>query len=84
MNPIIEHNEECGGGRSIFINTFNYKVVLVENNNRVYESDIPLYVNKFGESIENNTTNKTIKLNKEEIKNALRIFINFSWTNNIP
>ena len=84
MNPIIEHNEKCGGGRSIFINTFNYTVVLVENNNRVYKSDIHLYVNKFGESIENNTTNKTIKLNKEEIKNALRIFINFSWTNNIP
>ena len=80
-SPIIKHNEECGGGRSIFINTFNYKVILVEKNN-IYNIDIPLYVNKFGESIESNTTNKTYKLNKEEINKALEIFINYSWTNN--
>ena len=80
-NPIIKHTEECGGGRSIFINTFNYKVILVENIN-IYESDIPLYVNKFGESIDGNTSNKTYKLNKGEIKKALEIFINYSWTNN--
>ena len=55
---------------------------MVENNNRVYESDIPLYVNKFGESIESNTTNKTYKLNREEINKALDVFINYSWTNN--
>ena len=80
-NPIIKHNEDCGGGRSIFINTYNYKVILVENNN-IYDSDIPLYVNKFGESIESNTTNKTYKLNREEINKALEVFINYSWTNN--
>ena len=45
--------------------------------------DIPFYVNKFGESIEGNTTSKDIKLNEEEINKALQIFIDYSWTNHI-
>ena len=80
--PITKHNKECGGGRSIFINTFNYKVVLCVDNNSL-EMDIPFYVNKFGESIEGNTTSKDIKLNEEEINKALQIFIDYSWTNHI-
>lgn len=81
--PIFKHNEECGGGRSIFINTYNYKVNLIDNINNIYESDISLYTNKFGENPDNRTTSKTIKLNQEEIKKSLDKFINFSWTNHI-
>ena len=78
--PIIEHNEECGGGRSIFINTSNYKATLVYKS-IIYQMDIPFYANKFGECIDNNITGKDIKLNEEEIKKAIKIFINYSWTN---
>ena len=79
--PLIEHNTKCGGGRSIYINTFNYKAVLVDYNNEKYELDIPFYSNKFGEIVDDYTTSKDIKLNKDEIYNALKIFINYSWTN---
>ena len=81
-NPAINHNEKCGGGRSIYISTYNYKIVLVDDDN-IYETDIPFYVNKFGEGIEENITPKDIKLNKEEMMNTLNIFINYSWTNNV-
>ena len=80
MNPIVEHNDECGGGRNIFINTVNYKAVLMDNK-YICEIDIPFYVNKFGECIDSNATTKDIKLNEEEIKKALKTFINYTWTN---
>ena len=64
-NPVFEHNMRCGGGRSIFINTGNYKVVMVDNKGP-NELDIPFYVNKFGESIDSNVTTKEIKLNEDE------------------
>jgi hypothetical protein len=78
-NPVIEHNLRCGGGRSIFINTANYKVVLIDNK-YINELDIPFYVNKFGESNDSNVTTKEIKLNEDEINKALKIFVNFSKT----
>jgi hypothetical protein len=78
-NPIVEHNIRCGGGRSIFINTANYKVVLIDNK-YINELDIPFYVNKFGESNDSNVTTKEIKLNEDEINKALKIFVNFSKT----
>ena len=81
-NPIFEHSEKCGGGRSIFISTNDYKIVLVDCY-YIYETDIPFYVNKFGESIKDKFTSKDIKLNREEIINTLQIFINYSWTNNV-
>ena len=46
------------------------------------EKDIPFYVNKFGESVDNIVTTKDIKLNEDEIKIALKTFINYSWINN--
>lgn len=76
-NPVFEHNMRCGGGRSIFINTGNYKVVMVDNKGP-NELDIPFYVNKFGESIDSNVTTKEIKLNEDEMNKALAIFVNFS------
>ena len=80
LNLIMKHNEECGGGRSIYLNNLNYKIVLIDKNSK-FEVDIPFYVNKFGESIDSNVTSKDIILNEEEIKKALKLFINYSWTN---
>jgi len=77
--PIVEHNLRCGGGRSIFIDTANYKVVLIDNK-FINELDIPFYVNKFGESNDSNVTTKEIKLNEDEVNKALKIFVNFSRT----
>ena len=76
------HNQECGKQRSIFISTYNYKIVLMSFSDKI-EKDIPLYVNKFGESIDNNNvTSNDIRLNEEEIKVALKTFINYSLINN--
>jgi hypothetical protein len=78
---LFDHNRECGMGRSIYINTYNYKIVLMDYIDKI-EKDIPFYVNKFGESVDNIVTTKDIKLNEDEIKIALKTFINYSWINN--
>ena len=76
----LDHNDECGGGRSIYISSDNYKIMLM-NDEGFLEMEIPLYVNKFGESIDGYITSKDIILNEEEIKMAFKSFINYSWIN---
>jgi hypothetical protein len=78
LDLLFNHNKECGMGRSIYINTYNYKIVLMDYKDKI-EKDIPFYVNKFGESVDDIVTTKDIILNEDEIKIALKTFINYSW-----
>ena len=76
-----DHNNECGGGNSIYMDSMNYSTIIFDKDCDKFNLDIPLYINKFGESVDSKIINKEIKLNEEDhINKALNIFSNNTWT----
>ena len=58
----------------------NYSTIIFDSDSYKYNLDIPLYVNKFGESVDSQNSTKDIELNEEEeINKALYIFTNKTW-----
>ena len=76
----IEHCRKCGGGRSAFLQTSDCSVLFVSNR-VVFKKFIPLYVNEFGEGITKRKFGKEFKLSEEEVKNAFKMFSNYSYSN---
>ena len=74
------HTIICGGGRSAFLQSDNGSVLFITRK-AVFRKFLPLYVNEFGEGINKKQFGKEFKLNKEEVKNALKMFTEYSYTN---
>ena len=76
----VAHCKICGGGRSAFLQTYNCSVLFISNR-FVFKKFVPFYVNKFGEGITKRSFGKEFKLSKDEVKNALKMFTKFSYSN---
>ena len=80
MPSFIAHTKICGGGRTAFLQSEDCSVLFVSNK-AVFRKFVPLYVNEFGEGIGKKTFGKEYKLNKEEVKKALKMFTEYSYSN---
>ena len=76
----IAHTKICGGGRSAFLQNDDCSVLFISNK-AVFKKFVPLYLNEFGEGISKETFGKEFKLNKEEVKKALKMFTEYSYSN---
>ena len=74
------HTKICGGGRCAFLQSDNCSVLFITHK-AVFRKFLPLYVNEFGEGISKTSFGKEFKLNKEEVNNALKIFMDYSYSN---
>ena len=76
----MAHTKICGGGRSAFLQTDDCSVLFVSYK-VVFRKFVPLYVNEFGEGVNKRTFGKEFKLSQEEVKKALKMFTEYSYTN---
>ena len=76
----IAHTKICGGGRSAFLQTDDCSVLFVSHK-AVFRKFVPLYVNEFGEGVNKRNFGKEFKLSQEEVKKALKMFTEYSYTN---
>ena len=76
----IAHCKICGGGRTAYLQSDDCSVLFISNK-AVFRKFIPLYVNEFGEGISKANFGKEFKLNKEEVKKALKMFTEYSYSN---
>ena len=76
----MAHTRICGGGRSAFLQTEDCSVLFVSHR-AVFRKFVPLYVNEFGEGVNKRTFGKEFKLSQEEVKKALKMFTEYSYTN---
>ena len=80
MPSFVAHCKICGGGRSAFLQSADCSVLFVSYK-AVFRKFVPLYVNEFGEGINKRVFGKEYKLNKEEVKKALKMFTEYSYSN---
>ena len=80
MPSFIGHCKVCGGGRSAFLQSDDCSVLFISNK-AVFRKFVPLYVNEFGEGINKRVFGKEYKLNMEEVKKALKMFTEYSYSN---
>ena len=82
MTPAyIIHSILCGGGRTAYLQTFNFNVLFHSVESNFIKKFEPLYVNEFGEGSNSTTIGKEFKLNKERVSKAIKIFIENSFSN---
>ena len=82
MTPAyIIHSILCGGGRTAYLQTFNFNVLFHSVESNYIKKFEPLYVNEFGEGSNSTTIGKEFKLNKERVSKAIKIFIENSFSN---
>ena len=74
------HTILCGGGRSAYLQSKDCSVLFISSN-CVYIKSYPLYLNEFGEAITKMNFGKEFKLNKDEVKKALKMFSEYSYSN---
>ena len=74
------HTKICGGGRSAFLQSDDCSVLFISNK-AVFKKFVPLYLNEFGEGISKENFGKEFKLNPEEVKKALKMFTEYSYSN---
>ena len=70
-----EHVELCGGGTGAFLNTLDFNIIFVRKN-KFSKNKIPLYLDKHGESIKENTIHNGFNLNDAQLKKAKIKFYN--------
>ena len=80
MASFIAHCKICGGGRTAYLQSDDCSVLFISNK-AVFKKFVPLYVNEFGEGISKRNFGKEFKLNKEEVKKALKMFTEYSYSN---
>ena len=76
----IAHCKICGGGRTAYLQSDNCSVLFVSDKT-VFRKFVPLYINEFGEGISKRNFGKEYKLDKEEVKKALKMFTEYSYSN---
>ena len=77
----IFHAIICGGGRTVYMQTFDYSILFVSDNNIISKKFEPLYVNEFGEGCTTGIIGKEFKLNKERVIKTLKLFTENSFSN---
>ena len=80
MPSFIGHCKVCGGGRTAYLQSDDCSVLFISNK-AVFRKFVPLYVNEFGEGINKRVFGKEYKLNMEEVKKALKMFTEYSYSN---
>ena len=80
MASFFVHCKVCGGGRTAYLQSHDCSVLFISNK-AVFRKCVPLYVNEFGEGINKRSFGKEYKLNKEEVKKALKMFTEYSYSN---
>ena len=71
--PFEKHLIKCGGGTSAILNTKSCEVLFLYNN-KISDTKIPIYLDKYGEQINHYKINEEYCLNDIQYQRALQIF----------
>ena len=75
---IIYHSFFCGGGNNIYLSLNDGEISFVSETNIIY-SHIFIYLNKFGDKVNNGKITNDFILNEDEMKKTIISFIDFSY-----
>ena len=75
---LVFHSKKCKGGNSIFILSKNNEIIYFYKR-RFYNSGIFVYLNSFGESPEGYNLNGNYLLNKKELENSIKKYIELTY-----
>ena len=75
---LIEHSKKCGGGNSIFLEGKTSEIVFLFKR-RFFNSGIHVYLNSFGEFMNDYVFKNNYILNKVELDKSIQIFIDMSF-----
>ena len=75
---LIEHSKKCGGGNSIFLEGKTSEIVFLFKR-RLINSGIHVYLNSFGEFMNDYDFKNNYILNKVELDKSIQIFIDMSF-----
>ena len=69
--------ELCGGNTGVFLSSLNFNVFFVQQK-KISKTKIPLYLDKHGESIKENSNSihNGFEINEVQLKKAKKIFYN--------
>ena len=74
----IYHSKKCCGGNALFLNMRNCEIEYILKR-RIIKSKIFVYLNDFGETIRDYYMNDKYKLNRDELKKGINIFIDMTY-----
>ena len=75
---LIDHSKKCSGGNSIFISNKNSEIIYILKR-RIISSGIFVYLNSFGECVNEDYTNESYILNKVELEKAIQMYIDMTF-----
>ena len=75
---LIEHNKKCGGGTGLYIGNTTSEIIYLLKNQLIF-SGIHVYLNSFGEFINEHYLNDNYILNKIELNKGIQNFIDISF-----
>ena len=78
LYSLVCHSKKCAGGNSIFISSKNTEIIYFYKR-RFYISGIFVYLNSFGESPEGYNLNGNYLLNKKELENSIKKYIELTY-----
>ena len=77
LDLFYKHVELCGGNTGVFLSSLNFNVFFVQQK-KISKTKIPLYLDKHGESIKENSNSihNGFEINEVQLKKAKKIFYN--------
>ena len=79
---LIYHSMKCCGNNGIFLNIHNVEIIYIFDR-RLINSGIHIYLNNFGEPMNDKYINDDYVLNKNEFKKAINKYIDLNVRKNV-
>ena len=75
---LIEHSKKCGGGNAFFISGKTSEIIYLLKRS-FCDSGIYVYLNSFGEYINESSLNSNYILNQVELDKSIKLFIDLTY-----
>ena len=79
---LIYHSKKCNGGNGIFLSIKNSEIVYILKR-RIIDSGIYIYLNNYGEFLNNKCLNEDYKLNKVELEKGILKYMEMTFRKNL-
>ena len=78
---IIYHSKKCCGGNGLFLDISNAEIVYILKR-RIINSNIFIYLNEYGDTINYKSLTEDYKLNKNELNSGITKYLDMTFRNN--
>ena len=80
---VIYHSIKCSGGNGLFLDISNTEIIYILKR-RIINSNIFIYMNNFGEAMNDKYLDDKYKLNKDELKKGIMKYIDMTFRKQEP